>query len=102
MRYESMEQVRAANAAVGGHWFDADALRFFRCRVGGTLYGGRFFVSSEQDEVGGAWGGERRYTVREALADGHIQTVGEFGQFGTRREAVRFASVLGRSLEVSA
>lgn len=99
MRYESMAAVRAANADAGGYWFDPATLRFFASRVGDTIYGGRFFVTSEQDRHGSAWDGERRYTVREALAGGRIETVGRFGMFGTRREAVRFASELGRALE---
>ena len=99
MRYESMQQVRAANAAAGGHWFNADAARFFGSRVSDTIYGGRFFVSSEQDRHGGAWGGERRYTLREALAGGRIETVGRFGMFDTRREAVAFARQCARALE---
>ena len=99
MRYESMQQVRAANAAAGGHWFDADALRFFGSRISDTLYGGRFFVSSEQDRNGSAWDGARRYTVREALPGGRIETVGQFGMFDTRREAVAFARQCARALE---
>ena len=98
MRYESMAQVRAANAAAGGHWFEPAALRFFGSRISETLYGGRFFVTSEQDRHGGAWDGERRYTVREALPGGRIETVGRFGEFGTRREAVAFARQCVRAL----
>lgn len=85
--FTSMNEIEEANRRLGNHWFDEDTLRFFGCRVGRTVYGGRYFVSSEQDSYG-AWNYQRRYTVRMATADGHIITVGEFGQYDTRAEAV--------------
>lgn len=64
-----------------GHFFDADTMRSFGSRVLGDLFpaagGGRtYFVTSERDRSAGnfrysdgtlspgAWGGQRRYTVR--------------------------------------
>ena len=82
----TMGQVRKRHADKGGHWFSPDTLRFFGSRVGGTLYGGRYFVTSEYtgfDKTG------RAYTVRETDAEGEISTVGEFLGHGTREGAIR-------------
>jgi hypothetical protein len=88
-----MDDVRAANRRIGNHWFDPDTLRFFGGRVSETLYGGRFFVSSERDS-GGAWDGRRFYSVRVANDDGTIGTVGEFGAYASRSGAHRAAARL--------
>ena len=96
-RYYSVAGIRAANAAAGFHFFDRDSMRAFSSRVHGRLYGGRYFVTSEQDRApygAAAWDGERRYTVREARADGSIGTVGEFGAFSSGAEAHRAAAEL--------
>lgn len=90
--FRTMEDVREANRAIGHHWFDADTLRFFRSRIGGALYGGRYFVSSEQFQ--GSWSEghysePRRYTVRVANQDGTVDTVGEFQAYASRAQALR-------------
>lgn len=103
--YRGMWEVRQANSQLGHYFFDAGTLRFFRSRVHDDLYGGRYFVTSERDEgfgvLGAAWGGERRYTVRRANGDGSIDTVGEFGQYGSRSGAHAAAARLA-SEEVAA
>jgi hypothetical protein len=94
-QFTDMDDVRRANAAIGHHWFDPDTLSFFSSRVGDTLYGGRYFVSSEKPPASlMTWDGQRRYTVREALPDGKVQTVGEFGEWPTRAAAVARARYL--------
>jgi len=76
-RFTTMSDVRAANKAIGHHWFTSGAMRFFRSRVGTTLYGGRYFVSSEQFDNRSP----RLYTIREARPDGSITTVGTFQEY---------------------
>lgn len=78
-------EIRYENERIGHHWFDAETLRFFGSRVLPTVYGGRYFISSEDtfDRTG------RDYSVRIAHADGSIDTVGEHGAYATRAEAVR-------------
>ena len=61
-----------------GHWFDADAIRFFHSRVAATAYktddGSRaYFVSSERYDFDTA----RKFTVRVYNFETHdIRTVG--------------------------
>jgi hypothetical protein len=97
--YRTVADVKRANAAIGHHYFDRETLRFFGSRVGSTVYGGRYFVTSERDEAissrfPAAWNGERRYTVREAADDGSISTVGAFGAYRTGAAARKVAEAL--------
>jgi hypothetical protein len=79
-----MSDVRSVNARAGQHWFEPATMRFFRSRVGDTLYGQRYFVSSEQFD----YNSPRLYTVRELNDDGGIDTVGEFQGYTTRAQAI--------------
>ena len=84
-RFIDMYEVRQKNAQEGFHWFEPDTMRFFRSRVGDTLYKGRYFVSSEQGP-----NMPRRWTVRVALPDGRIRDVGGFQRFSSWRNAHRY------------
>lgn len=48
--FHTTTEVKAAFNSSGSHWFDPDAIRFFNSRIDRRVYGGRFFVSSEQRE----------------------------------------------------
>ncbi len=74
MSFKTISDVRRANKAAGHHFFDRDTMRFFSSRVVSSLYAGRFFVTAETGP-GQAW---PRFSVREALASGVIETRGEF------------------------
>jgi hypothetical protein len=87
MPFRDMNEVRAANKRIGHHYFDRETLRWWLSRIGDELYGGRYFVTSERDRLGHVWDGRRRYSVREALPDGSVDTVGEFGQYASRSGA---------------
>ena len=100
MVFTSIAQIKAANRAALGHWFEPETMRFFASRVLPTVYGGRFFVSSEQSRH--SWGGRRRYTVRFADDDGSIDTHGEFMGFSTRAAAVAAAKQAARERNESA
>lgn len=86
--FTSIKEIRDENELVGQHWFSPESLRWFGSKIGRTVYGGRYFITSEQDTYG-AWNNERRYTIRVANADSTIDTVGDFGQYATSAEARR-------------
>jgi hypothetical protein len=92
--YRDIDEITAANRRAGYHFFAADTKRFFGSRVGDTVYGGRFFVTSER--TGWDHDASRAYTVREAQANGSIDTVGDFGQHATRQAAHRAAQRMAR------
>jgi hypothetical protein len=69
-----------------GHWFDRDTMRFFNTRIGESWRIGNvfLFVTSEQPPHG-----DRAYSVRRMGKDGDVQTLGEFCQIETRRDAIK-------------
>jgi hypothetical protein len=81
--YTDMASVRAANQSIGNHWFDRDSMRFFNTRLESGLIAGRYFITSERMDENHA----RRYSVREALPDGSIDTIGEFQAYTTKEDA---------------
>lgn len=83
LEFTHTDQIRTANAQNGGYFFAPDTLRFFRSRVHAEVYGGRYFVTSEQfdDES------DRLFAVRVVLDDYTIDTVGEFQQYASRSGA---------------
>jgi len=88
VRLWDMRDVEEASSRGGYHFFDADAKRFFSSRIGKTLYGGRYFVTSEQFHGSDGYTAPRLYTVREIRDDGSVWDIGEFQQYETSREAV--------------
>lgn len=89
----TIAQAKENNRSAGQHWFEPDTMRFFNSRIGRRMYGrrmyGRYFVSSEQGPDG-----IRRYSIRQSMPNGHIETVGTFGQFSTSASATRAAKSL--------
>ena len=81
--FESIREIERANQDRGHHFFEPTAKRFFRSRVGKTVYGGRYFVTSEQFD----YSSPRLYTVRMANDDGSIETIGDFQAFRTASQA---------------
>lgn len=70
--FQDIEQIKQANREAGRFFFSPDTMRFFASRVLPTVYGGRFFVTSEKrgfDDDG------REYRVRVAFDNGEIETV---------------------------
>jgi hypothetical protein len=94
---KTIDDIKAAARAAGNHFFETDTLSFFSSRISGAVFGGEYFVTSEQDKTGNAWNGARRYTVRRAWHGPNgftVDTVGEFGEFATLDEAKSAAEKL--------
>lgn len=83
-----IEEVKAQHK---GHFFEPDAMRFFRSRVAELAYrgpGGTYFVTSEQfeDSTGKRW--KRLYTVRQFNPEtGGVSTVEGFQRYSSRSGA---------------
>lgn len=90
--FVSMADVRRANTEAGCYFFEEGTLRFFRSRIGRSVIGGRWFVTSEEPPSGG-----RRWTVRRAEADGTVETEGAFMAYGSGAEARRAAVQLAKA-----
>jgi hypothetical protein len=75
MSYKTVAEIRSANKALGHHFFDKDTMEFFRSAVYNDVYGGRYFITSEQFVASDGEAFPREYTIREAHDDGSIETV---------------------------
>lgn len=87
--FASVDDIERANHYAGQHYFEADTMRFFSSRVLSGVAGGRYFVTSERrgfDDY------RRAYSVRVALDNGHVETVGDFLAFGSGGTAHRAAA----------
>jgi hypothetical protein len=68
--FSTMTDIRAANKANQGHFFDREVMRVFRSRVeSGVLYGQFFITSESYDDTS-----PRFYTVRVATPRGQVRT----------------------------
>lgn len=76
-----------ASKDAGYHFFSDSTMQWFGTKLHGDIYGAGYFVTSEQDYIGEAWDGERRFTVRQAISLTEVRTVSEFGEFSTEVEA---------------
>lgn len=98
--FHSIQDIAAANARLGHHWFEPATRRFFRSRTSATIYqlpdGSALFVTSER----GPHQHAPRYSVHIAAPDGRIDTVGEFQQFATRDAAHRVAADLALAIQI--
>lgn len=95
--FTSIAAVRDANKRAGFYFFERGALSFFNSRVASTLYGGRYFITSEQFEESYP----RKYTIREAFDDGRVETVGEFQAYADIDDAREAARALVAALKVA-
>jgi hypothetical protein len=85
--FETVEAIKEANRRKGGHFFDKATMRAFRTRLGDAVYGGRYFITSEQRPEESGRPAPRLYTVREADPDGAVRTVGDFQAYTTTAQA---------------
>lgn len=81
----TMSEVKQRNRNHGHHWFDPSSMRFFRSRAGDTVYGDKYFISSEQFDTQSP----RLYSIRQVSLDGRIDTVGEFQGYSSHSAAKR-------------
>lgn len=86
--YANIHEVMDANDRSGFLFFSHDAMRFFKSRINPTIYGGRYFITSER------YGDERVYSVRECTDGGSINT--HHSLVPSHKEAVKLAKELAK------
>ena len=81
----SFAAARANNEAAGQFFFSPGAMRAFKSRLCGRMFG-RYFVTSEKgpDNV-------RRYTVRRSNPSGDVSDVSDFQAYASRAGAIAHA-----------
>lgn len=86
MEVISIEEVKRVNREHGKFYFSVGTMRFFKSRVSKQAYkvGNKaYFITSERGPHMA-----RKWSIRVAdLTTGKIDTVGEFQEFNTNREA---------------
>ena len=89
MNYYSMEDIKIANENAGQYFFSPSAMRFFKSRVGDTVFqgiGGIYFVTSEKFD----YKSPRNYTVRQfSPKTGHINTASKFNEMSYSQARAR-------------
>lgn len=87
--FRDIDELREANSRAWHHYFSADTMRLFRSRLPDAhIYGGRFFITSEQFEGSDGHREPRAYTVRTANLNGTIgAAVGGFQAWPTLANA---------------
>lgn len=92
----SIYEMKAANEAIGQHWFDTDTMRFFNTRIESQPDKNDQFITSE------SYDGERknrRYTLRGFdRATGEVKTLGEFNSHRTMQDAREFRKDYNREV----
>ena len=86
--FNSIDQIKSKNQAIGHHWFESGSMRFFNSRIGQTVYYGHFFVSSEQFHGSNGVTYPREFSIRYAKSTGEVNTVGEYHGYKTRYQAI--------------
>jgi hypothetical protein len=66
--WTTLAEIRAAEKARGGHWFDKDIMKSTKTRLFNTVYGGNWFIYSIQQD----YDRQRQWGVAHACKDGAI------------------------------
>lgn len=93
VKYKDISEIMHVNKSAGNKFFSHGAMQFFKSRICPTIYGGRYFVTSEL-----VWDIGRRYSIRECSDDGAIIT--HHSMIGSHKEAVKHAKELAHEDQV--
>tara|TARA_R110000823_G_scaffold206825_3_gene337524 strand:+ start:251 stop:547 length:297 start_codon:yes stop_codon:yes gene_type:complete len=85
--FTTISEIKALNKKNGYYFFSKDTMRFFNSKTHRGVYGGRYFITSEQFVPSSGVAEPRKYTIRKAHKDGAIDTINTFQQFMTIQEA---------------
>ena len=90
-RYDSMAAIKRANKRAGYYFFESATMGFFNSRIHTrNPIDGRYFVTGERPGREHPW----KYSLRMVQPDGDVDTIGDFGQFGSKESAIRYAKKL--------
>lgn len=85
----TIRDIKELNRKRGQHWFSPSTMRFFNSRVPSDntpLINNQYFISSERMD----WEHPREYSIRRwSGREKNIDTIGEFGSFKSRQQAMR-------------
>ena len=83
--WKNITEVKKANKAIGHHWFDFDAMSFFKTKIETPILHNRYFITSEIN-----LSDIKKYSIREVNDNGSIDTLGEFHSFKSVKDAKEY------------
>lgn len=92
--YKTVAEIKAADKKSGGYFFSPGAMKGFSSRVLPGVYGGRYFITSEQFEYSDGTKKPREYCVRTAHDSGRVTTTPGLPRFKSSGEARKAAKEL--------
>ena len=87
--FRTITEIKDKNKESGYSFFEKDTMNFFNSKIHRGVYGGMYFITSEQFVSSRGHTEPRMYTIRKAHPDGAIDTVDSFQQFDSLAEAKR-------------
>lgn len=94
MNFSGINEIKSFAASQGSYFFSRQSMRFFNSRIGAKVYRGCYFITSEQFDHKSP----RLFSARFIRPNGSIETIGEFQQFKTAREAAKFINSMPEGL----
>ena len=85
----TITEINEKNKENGYSFFEKDTMKFFNSNIHRGVYGGKYFISSEQFISSRGHSEPRMYTIRKAHPDSAIDTVDSFQRFDSLAEAKR-------------
>lgn len=82
MSYNTIDDIKDANTALGHSWFDAETARYHGSSVESEIIGGCYFVESSYRELGDSDSG-KVFRAVGASPDGNVQYVSGGDTFDT-------------------
>lgn len=99
-QYDNTDAMKRAVRSSGSHFFDPEAVRLFRGRTDGQMFGRRFWVESRKYvDTRHGWSDPREYMVAYVYRYGDSLTVERLGKFDTIDKARRAARKLAELVE---
>ena len=87
----SLKEVIKKNRAIGNHFFSKDTMEGFNSKIHNKfLINDRYFITSEDD----FYRTKELFSIREALQDGNIETIGLFQGFNTYQKAKEYIDLI--------
>lgn len=80
---QSIAELKRLNESNGMCWFEKGSMKFFGTRIESGIIKGKYFITSEQPPHG-----PRKFSVRSFDDTGNVDTVGEFCDYDSKREAI--------------
>ena len=100
MKFNSITEIKKANKAAGGHFFDEGAIKFFNSKIYTTIYGDNVFITSEQFDPYNYPEIARKWSVRYIDENGRICSPNDHATFTLMKEAIKFANNYVNGLDI--